>query len=121
MTQNDQTDAALDALFAELRAEPAPELSETLRARILHDAARVQPSGPTAPVPVPAPSKWTLWREMLGGWGALGGIAAAGVAGLWIGVAPPQAVSDLTARMIGENLSVTVYSTDTGAFPGAGS
>ena len=33
-------------------------------------------------------------RESLGGWPALAGLTAAGVAGLWIGVNPPMAVSD---------------------------
>lgn len=105
--QKDMDD--LDALFAELRNHPAPEMSETLSARILGDADRLQPTAP--PVTPVAKQGWLAGMvSALGGWPSMGGLAAAGVAGLWIGMAPPAALSDLSAQVIGEDLSVTLYS-----------
>lgn len=93
------TDDDLDGLFAEARADsPAP--SPALMARILADAAAVQPRPAAAP-PRRAVPRFGLGAVLaaLGGFGSLAGLASAAVAGLWIGLAPPAAVDDLAASL----------------------
>lgn len=102
MAGTDRDDTALAALFAAARAEtPAP--GSDLMARVLADALEAQagfaPGRGGIPVPlsspVPAQSRWRQLVAALGGWPALGGLAMAGLAGLWIGVSPPQALVGL--------------------------
>ncbi|MGR3436497.1 MAG: hypothetical protein ACU0CO_16690 [Shimia sp.] len=88
MTGTDRTKEGLDALLAEMEAE-AP-VSEALTARLLADAAAVQPSTPAAAAPRPM-----RLRRVLGGWPTLGGLVAAGLAGVWIGAAPPPPLEGL--------------------------
>ncbi|MFN3936202.1 MAG: dihydroorotate dehydrogenase [Gemmobacter sp.] len=82
----------LEALFAEARAEP-PVPSEALLARVLADARAAQPraAGP-AGSPAYRIRGWR-WRRIL----APGGLAAAGLAGFWLGYALPGPVADLAA------------------------
>lgn len=100
--------AALDALLAEVADAPVPESgplpvpSDDLMARILADAEAAQ----VRAVAVPPRVGWRNWLAALGGWPALGGMAVAGVTGLWLGVAPPAAVDELVAEMLGETVSV---------------
>ena len=104
----DPDDRMLDDLFAGARAQ-MPELSDALMARVLADAAQVQ-----TPVSVPeSRSVWAALSDMLGGWPALGGLAAATVAGLWVGIAPPAPVEDLAASVWGNEVSVTLLSAET--------
>ena len=89
----------LDAFFAAARREvPAP--SEALMARVLVDALAAQPA-PRAAVRTPRPGLWTQLREAMGGWPAMGGLATAGVVGLWIGISPPAAVTDMASDVLG--------------------
>lgn len=85
MTMTDDDDT-LEAMFGAAR-EARPEPSETLVARITADAARERAA--RAPGSARHPPKG--WREALGfgGWPAVIGLATAGVAGVWIGVADP--------------------------------
>ena len=97
----------LDGLFAETRsARPVP--GEDLMARILADADAVA-AARERPVPAaPARLAWRDWLVTLGGWPAVGGLVASTVAGLWIGVAQPAALSDLAASVWGEQVSVNL-------------
>lgn len=105
MVMTDPNDDMLEALFAEARgASVAPD--DALTARVLADAARVQAAGWARPE-VPQPGLWQRFLDMIGGWPALGGLATATVAGFWIGVAPPTSVSDLTASLIGDEVSLS--------------
>lgn len=83
--------ADLDALLDVTRRD-RPVLPDALTARILADAeseqdrfARRKPKA--APV-------WHRWLEVIGGWPAMGGMATACAAGIWIGFAPPQMLPD---------------------------
>ncbi|MEX3014619.1 hypothetical protein [Gymnodinialimonas hymeniacidonis] len=99
MAREPDTDAALDALFAEAKAE-VPD--DALMARVLADAHAVQAER-ERPVTTPvAPQRGWLARiaEGLGGWGAFGGVTAAGVMGLAIGLFSPDAVSDLVGTEV---------------------
>ncbi|OBY28390.1 hypothetical protein A9D60_11525 [Leisingera sp. JC1] len=94
MADTDKSLQELDGLFAEARSTP-PVLPDHLSAAILADAARVQPEYQPA-----EPARQPLWRQLaeaLGGWPALGGLAAASAAGLWIGLAPPSFMPDPVA------------------------
>ena len=99
----------LDGLFAQARNE-APAPSDDLMARILSDAAAVQPKQ-TAPIAA-APGLWVRMMDMIGGWPAVSGMAAATIAGIWVGVAPPSSIEDLTAALIGDEVSISLFETD---------
>ena len=80
MTDRQDMDA-LDALLRQVAEAPA-EADPGFLDRLAGQARAAQPAprrrmGPAA------------WIAALGGWPALGGLAAAAVTGLWIGVAPP--------------------------------
>jgi hypothetical protein len=89
----------LDDLFETARtqnAAPAPDFME----RVLQDALQVQ----TDAVVVAAPPRASWIRQLLsaiGGWPAVAGLATAGVAGLWIGVNPPNALATTTENLLG--------------------
>lgn len=100
----------IDALLAEARGQaPAPD--DALMARVLADATAVQDARHTRPAPVP-PGLWARAMEAIGGWPALGSLTAATVAGLWVGIAPPAAVSDVTAALTGEGMQVSLFASD---------
>lgn len=105
----------LDLMLARLAAEPPPLPGPALMARLIEDAARLQPA-----LPMPAAARATPgaapprggstsgstsgstggWigtlAEMFGGRGALAGMMLATVTGLWLGVAQPVSLAALT-------------------------
>ncbi|MFC7703080.1 dihydroorotate dehydrogenase [Plastorhodobacter daqingensis] len=96
MAENGQ-DRDIEEFFAAARAvtrAPGPDLL----GRILADAEAAQPRAPR-------PAGRSQWGpiarfrrvcESLGGWQAAGGLLAAALAGLWIGVSPPAAFVGVT-------------------------
>lgn len=108
-------DRLADDLLAQARAQAA-EPGDDLIARVLADAAAYQPqpdqtaaaSGREAVLGA-RPGLWAQMMEVIGGWPALGSLGTATVAGIWIGVAPPAAVLDLTAALVGDEVSVAMY------------
>lgn len=103
----DQRDDMLDDIFAQARAQ-APQPGDALMARVLEGA--VPPASPAH-----CPRRQGLWARLsdsLGGWPALGGLAAATVAGVWIGIAPPDSVENLAASVIGDAVTVPLFSAD---------
>ena len=109
MTMTNPNDDMLDELFAQAREE-TPSPSDSLMARVLADAAAVQPTADA--VQLEQPGVWTRLLDMIGGWPAVSSLAAATVAGIWVGVAPPSSVEDLTATLIGDEVSISLFSTD---------
>lgn len=81
----------LDEFLAGFRDVEAP--SEALMARVLADAASVQ-AELQAPVR-PARRGWGGWLSGIGGWRGAGGLVAATVTGLTIGVYAPDRVDAL--------------------------
>jgi hypothetical protein len=110
MKMTDPNDKMLDDLFAEARGV-ASEPSDALTARVLADAAEARAP---SPISVPQPNLWSRFMDAIGGWPAVSGLAAATVAGIWIGVAPPTSVQDVTSTLIGDEVSVSLFSTDFG-------
>ncbi|MBT8411624.1 MAG: hypothetical protein KJP02_07495 [Octadecabacter sp.] len=109
---NDRDTDMLDTAFAAARSD-APAPSDDFLNRIMMDADAVLHD---AVVTQTRPAVRPSWREMLfdaiGGWPSLGGLAAATVAGLWIGVSPPAALVDYTVLLSGETIEVPVWGTD---------
>ncbi len=92
-------DSALDALLAHAAVRPPEPLPDRLRARLLTEALQAMP--PPAPVPVAREARTAGWMSQLwrglGGAPGLTGMTAAGVAGLWIGAAEPDAVAGVAS------------------------
>ncbi len=107
MAREPDTDAALEALFSGAQAD-AP--GDALMARVLADAQAVQ-EDQVRPVAAPVPRAGWLARfaDALGGWGAVGGVTAAGLMGLSIGLYSPTAVTDLVGA---ETLGLEAVSYD---------
>lgn len=88
---------ALEALFAEARQDTSGPSSDLL-ARVLADADTQQAAhlaARAAPFVPPQPGKklWTQIFVALGGAPGFAGLAATAVVGVWIGVNPPDAMS----------------------------
>lgn len=88
MTKPDLNDTELEALFRAARQAP-PEPDAGFLATLEQDALRE-----LARAPVPTPRFGFDLSGLLGGWRGMGGLAAAAVTGLWIGIAPPSGVPD---------------------------
>ncbi|MEM6305586.1 MAG: hypothetical protein AAF744_12775 [Pseudomonadota bacterium] len=99
MTETEKSDAALEAFFDAARAAP-PEVSPELMDRVHADAATHQPRAPRGGLR-------GLWA-LLGGGPGLGGLVTATCVGFWIGVAPPEALPDLGALVLGSDTAVEV-------------
>lgn len=98
----DRTDP-LETFFEAARAAPA-EPDAALMARVLADAGRVQAERRAAAVtrPLRAVPGWrATLAEAIGGWPAMAGLAAAMVAGIWIGVSPPAALAGIAQTVLG--------------------
>ncbi|UWQ61617.1 hypothetical protein K3723_12155 [Leisingera caerulea] len=111
MAETDKALEELEDLFAAARSQ-RPGMPAPLNAAILADAAREQ-TGFRAARPERA-VRQPLWRQLIeaiGGWPAMGGLAAASAAGLWIGIAPPSFVPDPVALAGYENTS-TAFADD---------
>lgn len=103
----DQRDDMLDDIFAQARAQ-TPQPSDALMARVLAGAAPDVASARARS----RPGLWARLSDTLGGWPAISGLAAATVAGVWIGIAPPDSVENLAASVIGDAVTVPLFSAD---------
>lgn len=101
---DDPNDKMIDRLLADVARADAPSPSDALMARIMADAAGA-PNPVAAVDPIPAKGLRGVW-EAIGGWPAMGGLVAAGVAGLWIGVSPGAGAGDLMAGVFGDDVTV---------------
>ena len=106
MVENDTEDSILEAHFAAARRVDA-DLPAGLAARMLADADQVQAArqevgqeGVTG-----ATSRWRQLLALLGGWPAMGGLATACAAGVWLGIAPPDFLPDPVGLVVAEQSS----------------
>jgi len=104
----DPKSTELDVFFAAAK-ENVPTPNQDLMARVMADAAALQPQN-AGFAPVAKPGVWESFLDMIGGWPALSGVAAAGVAGVWLGVAPPVSLEQLTSDVMGTNTSISLLS-----------
>lgn len=103
----DRAEKNLDDLLVQAALQK-PDVPADLMARVLIDADQMQPQATSAQ---PA-GLWDTLLEMIGGWPAVGGIAMAGVAGLWIGVAPPTGFETITSTVLGDTQTVDIFGGD---------
>lgn len=89
-------DTELEAFFGAAR-DTAPVPGDDLVARVLADAAAVQPRQQR----IARPARQS-WFRALGGWPSLAGLATATIAGVTIGVADPATVGDLAFYGLGD-------------------
>ncbi len=99
MSMNKDDDSLDLELWFSASRKHTPDPSEDLLARVLSDAAMLQPEAPgivtTAPEPEPRPSIWQQFTNAIGGWSGLAGLGTATVAGLWIGLSAPTTFTGL--------------------------
>lgn len=91
-------DVDLDIFFDAARSA-RPEPSPELMARVLDDALAMQPPAARPAPSVPTRSWLGALLDTLGGWPAAASLATATLAGVWIGISPPDAVSAVTAQL----------------------
>jgi hypothetical protein len=101
-------DSALDAPLEELfdtARRTRPDAPVALQAAILADAVLLQKTRSevlaatqTAGRHSPVHRLWRQFAAAVGGWPAIGGMAAASLTGLWIGLAPPSFLPDPVER-----------------------
>ena len=103
-------DTLLDDLFAQAR-QVSVQPPEDLVARIMADAAAQQQASDMVQS-APSVGLFSRLLETLGGWPAVSGLAAATVAGVWIGVAPPSSVEAVTAPLLGESVAVSLLGSE---------
>ena len=108
---NVQVEDALDRLFAEARAEQHVP-GEDLMVRLVADATRSAPTRVSPAVAVKPVAGFAGFLSALGGWPVLGGLAMTTVAGLWIGIAPPDRFNDFAASVLGEQVTVALFPDD---------
>ncbi len=103
----------LDQAFAEMTAQDATP-SEGLLNRIMMDADDVLAEAFPAQVATPEPAQGfgAALLDAIGGWMSFGGLAAATMAGLWIGVYPPDIVYDYSADVWGDTIEVPLLESD---------
>lgn len=106
MTMTKHDEDALMAAFAAARTADTT-VTDDLTARVLADAQSALTKSP-APVQ-PRPSLLNRALDALGGWPAMGGVVAAGVGGLWIGIAPPAGIEDWAASLVGTTQEVSLF------------
>ena len=115
MTTDDEKQ--LDQAFAEMRAH-AVVPSEGLLDRIMMDADQVLSditSLPNVDRPTATETPQGFGRallEAIGGWMPIGGLTAAAMAGLWVGVYPPDVLYDSSAEVWGDTIEVPVLESD---------
>ncbi|TCL10168.1 hypothetical protein BXY66_2237 [Shimia isoporae] len=99
-----EDEALLDSLFAAAKDDAAADPTPDFMARVLADAEAAMPvSNPVAQAAeVPRASFVAKAVALLGGWQSVSGLAAATVAGVWIGVAagPAMLQSDIGTSLI---------------------
>lgn len=95
MDQLEET-GGLQTLF-DAASKEAPSPSAEFLARLEMQALREMPVA-WARV---APGPFASLREALGGWKGFAGLGAACAAGLWLGISPPEQMSDYIAGTLG--------------------
>lgn len=103
---NNSDDEIFDALMFEARASDI-SVSDDLMARVMHDAAVLQNKAEDTALELAHASVWSQFMSVIGGWPALGGVAAAGVTGLWLGLAPTATLDGFAADIVGGTTSVS--------------
>ena len=107
----------LDQTFAQMTADEVP-LSDGLMDRIMLDADQVLAGRMPAQAPRPETTQGlgAALLDAIGGWMSLGGLTAAAMTGLWIGVFPPDILYEYSTGLWGDTIEVPLLESD--AFSG---
>ena len=104
MSEHDLNEEALEQLFVVARAA-APQPSVALMARILADAETEMPGAASLAtgrsVSPEAGGRIAAILSTIGGWGGLGGLVTAAMAGLWIGASGLADPLAMTSDLLG--------------------
>lgn len=110
-------DDDLTQMFESAR-KAAPEPSSDFLARVLADAQAMQPAA--AGVMTRAPLQrnsiaefFSTLGDMIGGWPGFAGLASAAVAGVWIGISPPDTLIDPISAVLGGESSALFETLET--------
>lgn len=99
----------LEAFFEAEKNNP-PEISTEFLAKIEADASDIQAGFDQNTVASDVtPSFWAALTAAIGGWPTIAGLATATVAGLWIGISPPQGLDSLTETILGSSQEYSDY------------
>lgn len=99
--------------FFEAAKRDGGRLPEGLSDRILADAAREQALIIHSVERSSGLRKWFgQFRDVLGGWYGMGGLAAACAAGVWIGISPPTGLPDPVQLVFGTQTEMDLLSSD---------
>jgi len=112
MTKDDDTE--LNAAFAQIKSEPVV-VRDSLFDRIMLDADNVLAQREDVVEAVdarPRQSLSAILLDAIGGWPSFSGLAAATVAGLWIGISPPETLNNLSAAIWGSTIEVPLLESD---------
>lgn len=97
----------LDDLFAQSRARAQPP-SDAVIARVLADAARLQPQPARRGARPGFDWIWAGLAQLFGGRAALAGIGSAALAGLFFGFVEPAALSNVTGGLVASDTQDTL-------------
>ncbi|SMX24208.1 hypothetical protein BOA8489_02331 [Boseongicola aestuarii] len=107
MTDKSPNDTALEALFESARAE-TPELAPDFLARLVGDADAAIAAQNTASAVILAPV--SLWSRIVAAFVPVSGLAAATLAGVWIGFqVPSSGFTDRLAFSDGADFDVSAF------------
>lgn len=93
-------DDILEDVFDAARAKADAPVPAALLTAIERDAARVAEAR--------SQGFWAALWCAIGGWPAAGGLVAAGLTGLWLGVAPPDNLDSFAGQFLGADMTVDV-------------
>lgn len=109
MSEHQTNPVDLDALFAAEMGNPI-EPSADFLSRIMDDAMTTQAGfNVQESEPVVEQSLWGSIVGIIGGWPTLAGLATATVAGVWIGISPPESLNTLTDSVVGTSFGYSDY------------
>jgi len=112
MTKDNSTE--LEEVFARIKDEPVV-VRDALLDRIMMDADTVLGQRAESALVVdvaPRQGIGAMLLDAIGGWASFGGLAAATVGGVWIGVSPPDALNTLSATFWGNTIEVPLLESD---------
>lgn len=112
MTDASEKPDPLETDFAALKTQAAPP-GDDLMARVMADAAVEQAAFMAPPVAARRPAR-VRFMALIGGWPSMAGLATAGLAGVWIGMAQPALLVSGTEALFSGNASTALDDLDTG-------
>lgn len=101
-------DRLLEQAFAAARRDAA-RMPEGLADRMVADALAAQSALLSRSAPPRPRGVLRQFADTIGGWYGLGGMAAASVAGLWLGFAPPLGLPDPAGLVIGSEDETSIF------------